>query len=125
MPITESKPGLIAGEAITKGYLIMPTSGSFPTVEATALDTSVPIGVATADAAIGEEVPYEPLDGNVRLLYASGAISEGDNICPDGANDGQVKTAAAGDQVCGIANIEATTGAGLFRATAFQGHLLA
>lgn len=124
MADTQKQGGYIAGAAIERGDLIkLDTTNNYPYVIKTAADTDVVIGYATADAASGEAVQYETICGNVHLVRASAAISEGDNIAP--AADGEVKTAASGNQVCGQA-MEAASGADVeFRCLLYHGWLLA
>ncbi|MCA9729804.1 MAG: DUF2190 family protein [Candidatus Eisenbacteria bacterium] len=70
------------------------------TVIQTAADTDISVGFAqTAATASGEYV--EVRHYGVTRAIASGAISRGTRVAPDAS--GKVKTAATGDQVCGIA----------------------
>jgi len=122
MTTANKQGGFIAGAAISRGWLIMlDATNNYPYVVKTAADTDFAIGVATADAASGEAVQCEMLDGNVHTVY--GTATEGAEICPDGGNDGYVKDAASGDQICGIA-MEAAT-ATHFRALLRNGGLKA
>lgn len=116
----------IAYAAITKNYLFsLYSTDAYPYVVATENDTSEPIGVALADAAAGEVVKHALMDGKVHSLVASGAISEGAYVCPDGSADGKIKTAASGDQVCGQAMIASLASGDTIPVLCFHGWLKA
>lgn len=115
----------MAGEALTLGYVVeLDTTNDYPYVIKTTLDTSIALGVVLADAESGHAVNLCTEPGQVVVGYCSGAVTEGTFLCPDGANDGQVKTAASGDQICAVA-METTTAAGEFRMLFFHGWLKA
>lgn len=122
---TEKHGSFVAGGTISKGMVcILDTTNNYPYCVVATDDTSVILGVAAHDAVSGESVELHTTCGDVVLMRASGDISEGDNVCPDGSNDGEVKTAASGDQVCGKA-MEAGSADTLFRVQLKSGWLLA
>lgn len=105
---------VVAGEAITRGYCLELSSitGGGITVIAAEADTSFVLGVALQDAASGEVFQAMPA-GPVVTLY--GTATAGVQVTVDGSGtDGQVKDAASGDEVLGVA-LEAAT-ASEFRA---------
>jgi hypothetical protein len=100
---------VVAGEAITRGYVLELSSiaNDGITVIAAESDTSFVLGVALRDAASGESFPMLPI-GPVVTMY--GTATAGAQVVPNGASDGAVKVAASGDEVCGVA-LEAASSA--------------
>ena len=122
----QTNHGFIASATVTKNHLVMlDTSNNFPYVLRTTNDTDSPIGIALADAVSGEVIPLAPLDGKVHSLVASGAISEGAYVCPDGGSDGKIKTAASGDQICGTAQMASLADGDIIPVLCFHGWLKA
>jgi hypothetical protein len=95
-----------AEAAVERGDLLQ-LGTAWPQVIKTAADTDKVVGIALSAAAAGEAVLVAFVRG-VYMCRSSAAISKEDRIAP--AADGEIKTAAAADESCGMA-LEAATAA--------------
>ena len=122
---TIQQGGFVAGAAIALFDVCkFNSAGSYPSVIPGAADTDRPLLVALAPVASGENVEkYQLLDGSITTVRAAAAINAAVDITISAA--GAVKTAAAGDVICGQA-LEAASGTGsLIKALVYQGWLKA
>jgi hypothetical protein len=86
----------VGGTALTQFRLVKTPAG----IVVGAADTDVVLGVVQDGAAASAPAAAVCIFGETKAI-ASGEILKGARVCPD--SSGRVKTAAAGDLVCGIA----------------------